>query len=131
MTTTIFYWKTQGTPSARPIYGVHPSGVPVKGGVPNDVAVFEVINAPDAIAWPPLSGGRVGTERSSAVNTTTTPPTLVVHPAAESQEDAVADAALSSKGLKALALALGTHPALGLTAQQIRQRFLAAWRTLP
>lgn len=73
---TIFYWATRGVPDARPIYGVHPSGQPVQGGVPAGVASLEVAGAPHDIAWPG------GNEWRSVVNTTTTPPSLIADPAA-------------------------------------------------
>lgn len=66
---TIFYWTTKGKPSARPIYGVHPNG---DAAVPAEVAAVTVAGAPHEIAWP-----SAGTERTSAIDTTTTPPTIV------------------------------------------------------
>ena len=115
---TVFYWTSTGTPAARPIYGVHPTGAPVKGGVPVGVVGVEV-------AAPPS-----GCERTHVVDTTAAP-TLVPDPARDGRLDADADAALNLKAIKALALALGTHPALGLTPEQIRARFLAAWKSVP
>ena len=113
---TIFYWTTKGTPAARPIYGVHPSGQPVRGGVPEGVASFEV-TAPPA-----------GCEHTHVVNATGGTPQLILDPALDARVDADADAAFNDKAVKALAEVLGLS--LGLTSSQIRTRFRAAWRTL-
>lgn len=86
--TTVFYWTTQGAPGARPIYGLHPSGQPVKGGVPDGIARFDV-------AAPPS-----GVEHTHVVDDTATPPALALKPAVVSKEQLAKDAiaaALASK----------------------------------
>lgn len=45
----IFYFNDKGTPNARPIYGVHPDG---NIDVPANVSFVDVVDAPEAIAWP-------------------------------------------------------------------------------
>lgn len=76
---TIFYWATKGTAATRPIYGVHPSGVPVTA-VPEGVTSFEVAESPDVIAWPVPANASKGRERWTVVDTTGAA-TLVVDPA--------------------------------------------------
>lgn len=77
---TIYYWTTKGTPSARPIYGVHPSGRPVSGGVPEGVVGFEVPEAPHAIPWPVPPNATKGREAWTVMDTTAAP-SLRVDPA--------------------------------------------------
>ena len=114
---TVFYWTTKGSAAARPIYGLHPSGSPVKGGLPEGVAGVEIASPPS------------GCEFTHVVDATATP-TLIPDPTLDARTDAQAEVALNVKAIKAVALGLGTHPVLGLTPAQIRVRFLAAWRTL-
>lgn len=63
---TIFYHNDSGD-----IYGVHPSGQPVTGGVPAGVVSIEVPEAPDQIPWPSPGGPTAGSEHSSRVNPVT------------------------------------------------------------
>lgn len=61
---TIFYHSDSGV-----IYGVHPSGQPVTGGVPAGVLSIEVPEAPDQIPWPSPDGGTTpGREHWCRVN---------------------------------------------------------------
>ena len=115
---TVFYWTTKGSAAARPIYGLHPSGSPVNGGLPEGVAGVEIASPPS------------GCEFTHVVDATMVP-TLVLDPAGDTRAGAEADAAFTVKAIKALAVALGTHPALGLSSAELRARFLAAWKTLP
>ncbi len=63
---TIFYHDDQGTPSARPIYGVHPDN---DIQVPERVLFFDVPEAPQDIPWPLISGFAKGREQWSAIDT--------------------------------------------------------------
>lgn len=63
---TIFYHSDSGA-----IYGVHPSGQPVTGGVPVGVLSIEVPEPPDQIPWPSPGNGLVGREAWCQVNTVT------------------------------------------------------------
>lgn len=110
---TVFYWTATGK-----IYGVHPTGLVVKGGVPEGVEGLEV-------AAPPA-----GCERTHVVDIAATPPTLVPDPELDARNDADSDHALN-KAVLAMGIALGTHPSMGLTIPQIRTRFRAAFKALP
>ena len=74
---TIFYRTNEGTPNARPVYGVHPDSN-IK--VPTDVRSITVPETSDAIVWPVPTGQTRGREQWTVVDTTTNPPSLKLNP---------------------------------------------------
>lgn len=121
---TVHYWTTRGTPDARPIYGVNPQGMEIRGGLPAGVASLDVSSTPP------------GCERTHVVDTTASP-VVVPDPGLEAKIDRDADAALGAKAFKALVLACSNQTlggiawsAAGYTPAQLRDRARAAWRTL-
>ena len=85
---TIFYWTTKGTPSERPLYGTHPTGQIVHGGVPRGVAEMSVLGLPNEIVWPIPPGFNEGSYHTTVVDTTGVP-TLVANPASRPSKQAV------------------------------------------
>lgn len=126
---TIYYFGDTGA-----IYGVHPSGQPVTGGVPAGVLSIEVPEPPDQIPWPSPGNGLVGREAWCQVNTVTrvveAKPGIATQEATRRQQDF--DAA---KLVKAAVLALldeidARHPAKLVDRAAFRQAMFDRYRVL-